>query len=279
MLKWGRNHPWLAAVLIGGATLAVLFAISLLVPLVGDLCSYGEQTHKSECAKHHLGPLALFWIIEAVDEHNGFVTAIATALLTAITYMLVSLGQEQSRTTRAQLRAYIDIQADVENVKIDGRPRITVTFRNVGQTPAYDFYTSSDMTIGPAKLPEGVDLPSPFIRMKNGTAHFVSMGKGILGPTRKAHNGLMLDRPLTEEILQALGRGEKALYHYGVVRFRDCFERYWEISYRYICGGSASVDGLYSERCDEKQITESDHKGTLLLAGETIPASFPPPNI
>jgi len=32
-----------------------------------------------------IGPLFLFWIIEIIDEHNGFVTAIATFIMAAFT--------------------------------------------------------------------------------------------------------------------------------------------------------------------------------------------------
>ena len=66
MLRWRRKRPWLASAAIAALLVAILFFGSFFVQLFGELCAYNEQNKTTDCAQYHLGPFALFWIIEVI---------------------------------------------------------------------------------------------------------------------------------------------------------------------------------------------------------------------
>ena len=75
-----------------------------------------------------------------LDAHNGAITGVATGLLAIITAWLVFVAREQSRTTRAQLRAYVFPKKIGVNLYIGQVPKYCVLIRNTGQTPAYKLH-------------------------------------------------------------------------------------------------------------------------------------------
>jgi hypothetical protein len=95
MRKWVGEHPWLAGTIAAGLVFAALFFGSLLIPAVGDICTYPERIQKLECSQHHLGPFVGLWIILLIDNHNGFVTAIATIIMAAFTGTLWLTSRRQ----------------------------------------------------------------------------------------------------------------------------------------------------------------------------------------
>ncbi|MBS0273973.1 MAG: hypothetical protein JSR55_06135 [Proteobacteria bacterium] len=104
MLRWSQKHPWLISLTVIVALLVLLFFGSLFIQLTGNLCEYSEQAHKTECANHHIGPFALLWIIEIIDSHNGFVTAIATLVMAGFTGTLWRATIEQGRLTERAIK-------------------------------------------------------------------------------------------------------------------------------------------------------------------------------
>jgi len=86
--------------------------------------------------------------IKLLDDHNGAITAVFTALLTFVTDGLVWTGYVQIRTTRAQLRAYVLTSRTVVANVAQGVPEAQVTIKNFGQTPAYHVTTVNGFYVG-----------------------------------------------------------------------------------------------------------------------------------
>jgi hypothetical protein len=88
MLKWLRNHRWMAIAASGAILPCTLFLGSLFVHVYGEICNKNEYTGAKECVQHHIGPFTLLWIVGVADSHNGLVTAIATILVAGFTWTL-----------------------------------------------------------------------------------------------------------------------------------------------------------------------------------------------
>jgi hypothetical protein len=102
MLK-GSRKQWLT-----GAGILLLIAVaSLLTPFYAGICEKNTYTGQKECAAHHITVSLLIYIGQVLEAHAGAITGVATAVLAVITWRIVTLGKEQSGTTRAQLRAPI----------------------------------------------------------------------------------------------------------------------------------------------------------------------------
>src|SRR5260221_4811581 len=133
MLKGQRKWWWLAA----GIFLLLAIA-SLLTPFYAEVCEKNTYTGDKECAAHQITVSLLLYIGQFLEAHAGAITGIATAVLAVITWRLVTLGKEQSGTTRAQLRAYLSVIVGYavyqdQKYKFEAKPVIL----NNGQTPAY----------------------------------------------------------------------------------------------------------------------------------------------
>ena len=105
MLSLLRKRPWLSSVIATALLLAFLFLASLFVKIIGNLCGHDQYGHVTQCAKHHLGPFVLFWIIEIVDEHNGFVTAVATIVMAIFTGTLWFVTDHSVQLARDEFNA------------------------------------------------------------------------------------------------------------------------------------------------------------------------------
>jgi hypothetical protein len=89
--------------------------------------------------------------ISVLNTNSGAVTGAATALLVWITYLLVRLGHEQSKTTRAQLRSYVDFER-IHFTKDKNNPTspwtIHIVVKNFGQTPCRLLGAKVEYSIG-----------------------------------------------------------------------------------------------------------------------------------
>lgn len=171
-----------------------------------------------------------------VARHDeGVITAIATALLTLITLGLVFLGLEQSKTTRAQLRAYIltestgiQDQGTLPNAAIQatsGCPFYRVIIKNYGQTPAIDVRHASFIVIGQAGTDNALCvLPDD--------ATMAAAAATIIGPSGTTTSDGSLGRPLTPFEINALAAVGQAIYVYGRIIYWDVFGRKHETTYR-----------------------------------------------
>lgn len=201
----------------------------------------------------------VIWFSDIAENYPDTITAIATLLLVFVTGGLVYIARDQSKTTRAQLRAYITINTgNVGSAEINGsisdplpmisvgkRPISVLQFVNSGQTPAYDMQFSGEI--------EMVNWPiDPSILKK---IDFTGHGsKEILGPhgTREKfdipHKSL---KPLTSDDIEAITNGSRAIVIHGAVKYRDAFDKTRTTRYRYFMGGPIGLRGTRLSAHDE----------------------------
>jgi hypothetical protein len=197
----------------------------------------------------YLVPFLLDWF----DAHNGTVNAIFsgflaifTAVLAIFTFKLFQVGRDQhdrlketidhaKDSSERQLRAYILVEATgLEDLVDGGSPRAAVTFRNVGQTPAYEVVCHGRMAICPFPLQE--DLPA-----LNWSE--VRRSKEPLGPTLK-RSKTEVGFPVLGEVphLFGLRSGDWAIYVYGEIRYKDAFDKPHTTKYRFFSGGLIGIE-------------------------------------
>ncbi len=148
-----------------------------------------------------------------------------------------SLSHARSSTER-QLRAYVypDV-ARMTRLEPGAPAAAAVRFRNVGQTPAYDF--KSWIGIALAKW------PTPFSAMP-GVAENGFGPARIVGPQVVSDYGVISGRPLTTEEVKAVRSGERAIYVFGQAAYRDTFgvSRFTNFCMEYTGAHGANPDGL-----------------------------------
>jgi hypothetical protein len=110
-------------------------------------------------------------------ETSGvLITAIATALLTWVTYLLWRLGKEAGVTSRAQLRAYVFVQVAI--CKIDnGKVGAKIKFKNFGATPAFKVKVRFDVVPENALSNLTLCEPEPEFALAPGASMTVSHAK------------------------------------------------------------------------------------------------------
>jgi hypothetical protein len=94
------------------------------------------------------------------DTHNALITALATVLLSAITFGLILSGVDQQNTSRAQLRAYVFVDnAEITHIEDGaGVPEGHVFIKNFGQTPAYKVTSVAGFAISVHPPPQNLNL-------------------------------------------------------------------------------------------------------------------------
>lgn len=142
-------------------------------------------------------------------------------------------------TAERQLRAYLV----VENAQIIPNPqRINIIIRNTGQTPAFDVqhWGSASMKAFPLSTTE--DFPAP--------SGLLFMSKNTVGPGITVHKYIVI--PLFSAIDTAeLVSGQKAIYVWGDVTYRDAFNVIRHTRYRAMAGGNVGFQGNSLAYCDE----------------------------
>lgn len=113
MLNRLPRNPWLRALIGFALGIVLIAAFSFFFDVSGEICTHAEETNKPECGGHNLALVFLWKIIKTLDAGSALITAIATAVLTWVTYLLVKLAREQSEATSRQL-AISGTQADVQ---------------------------------------------------------------------------------------------------------------------------------------------------------------------
>jgi hypothetical protein len=155
------------------------------------------------------------YIGEFFEAHNGAITGIATVFLTIITEWLVIVARDQSKTTRAQLRAYVMVET-ATTLDFGPRPKAQVVLRNFGKTPAHDLtiWTSVEVAVDPLseKPAAPVGRGPPLVRW---TPHLVSSWCEIAG----------------------VQRGKAGFYVFGQAKYDDVFEKNHTTDFCFIYGG------------------------------------------
>lgn len=143
MSKWAQKHRWLIAIAVVVLVGLVLFFLSLLCPVAYELCAKSDRAGVPDCAYHHVGPFVLFWIAQAVDDHNGFVTAVATVVMAIFTGVLwfitnksVNLARDEFTATHRP-RVVLQQIHDVKSGSFNGKNAyIEIVLANAGESVA-----------------------------------------------------------------------------------------------------------------------------------------------
>ena len=183
-------------------------------------------------------------IAQVLEEYAGAITGVATVLLAVVTWRLVTLGQEQSRTTRRQLRAYLSVVVGTA-VYQDDRNRFEAKpfILNNGQTPAYNVrYRIKAEILGDTVAQDYTFTEPPD----------VPKSQSSIGPHEtRLMSGILSYRVPDGEIPDIKQGKGKALWVWGVVHYDDAFGEphftqfcqrlYWLLD-------DSSIMGLYDGR-------------------------------
>lgn len=163
------------------------------------------------------------------------------SLLTlAGTWFLVWTFIETRDTTRRQLRAYIDI-GGVRPVTfgVEKQFLANVSFRNCGETPAYNITNRHRLFVSSRPYPPDVDSLEPMETQSEGY-----LGPGGTGSTDAGFGDLLIAQDTYDRIIaktvDIILRGE--------IRYRDAFRRWHVTTYRHIL--RAKNDEAWFEVCE-----------------------------
>jgi hypothetical protein len=178
----------------------------------------GESKGANDCDSYNVIFYSAWRLGKATDHWSALITGIATVVLAVITWRLVSLGKEQSATTRAQLRAYLTTvvgqswrQGATRDLKFEFRPIIL----NTGQTPAYDVSVVNSMAI----LSQEEAFTYDF-RIPENTPVLSVM---TLGPRQDRFTHVIAARKMTKTEMREYIANKKMIYVFGTIRYRDAF--------------------------------------------------------
>jgi hypothetical protein len=135
------------------ACIVAVFAVSFLFPPGYEICHTNRYAHLRECSQYHFGPFALAWLAEQVDEHNGFVTAVATIIMAAFTGTLWLVTDRSVRLARAEFNLTHRPKIIVKSFQMMGDGEL-----KVGEVPSWIFLGQN---IG--------DSPAKVIQVRSGT--------------------------------------------------------------------------------------------------------------
>jgi hypothetical protein len=200
--------------------------------------------------------------VVAIDENEGFVVGLFTALLVWATYFLWDEAQE---TSKRQLRAYLTVDFDKPGVRPrmpeDGTNFVTIRVTNRGKTPAaieglsFRQFVSKDLDAVPVyeKRPESIHVR--------------------LGPGQDYYEL----RRFPKEV-------DRTQSFFGYVDYSDVFGSKWRVGYGYwfkprrdareIYGGD---DAAYNARMNLVPIGSPGYNYERKHAGKREPAEVDPP--
>lgn len=206
--------PWF---LVGAILMfAALWALGLLPSAHVKYC-YTNQTHQEECATYNIALVLIWEIGKFLNWISAAVTAVATAVLAFITRRLVKLGRDQSKTTRAQLRAYVYATPfRAFNVDKFGAPVQTyTTIINKGATSAHKIQRWVGINLLRGPVPENFEDLGP-LKREEGTYVLPPDGQGFV---------IQKLRPITDGELADLmtETGDLQLYAFGKITYEDEF--------------------------------------------------------
>jgi len=183
-------------------------------------------------------------VIYVIDRHNGLVAASATVLLFIVTAVLVYLAFLQFKTTRAQLRAYVLVDAvwladgptwpDSPVRASSGCPNVQIVIKNSGQTPAFNVRHWADVIVCKPQeqnvrcaLPRDLKVSDP---PSNPT---------VIGPGGSTIVHRRLTRTITPDFeIPALRVRGVLVFVFGKITYDDAFKVGRVTTYRTDYGGS-----------------------------------------
>lgn len=157
-------------------------------------------------------------------------TCVLAIVTTGLWWSTGSLVEGAEETAERQLRAYV-FPVNVDLSLSTTTPKLTITYKNCGQTPAYDvtLWTTTAAAVYPLlEEPRGPEIEP-------------NASRGHIGPGESIHCEAFPEPPITHDEIAHLLQGEGALYLYGVLHFTDAFKEKRAIKFCYFRGGQAST--------------------------------------
>jgi hypothetical protein len=215
-------------------------------PPFPEICEKkNPDTGDEECAAYYVASFAFLTLGRFLEDHHGSITGIATAVLAFITWRLVSLGREQSTTTRTELRAYLSVvvgtaifQEKTKSLRFEARPMII----NTGQTPAYKVRYTAMAEIIPDNLVSDFSFSFPAN---------TDISQSSIGPKENRSFSAIVANYVPDKDVTAIKTGNgMALWVWGVVYYEDVFgrRRFTKFGQRLTWLKNGQVYGIYDPR-------------------------------
>lgn len=186
----------------------------------------GQEAKPTDKKVESLNWTRTFW---CDSKFSDFAVVYLTYCLAVIgvfqAYWLARTIDAAEDSNERQIRAYVHIQSICRQNSRDD-PNIyemIVTYRNYGQTPAYDVRAWMGVDV------KGVPADSEFIR-PSGT---MPLGTEILPPGRHSEFLLPLGGELKPCAAALMSVGKAAIYTWGEIKYRDAFGRNRTTKFRY----------------------------------------------
>jgi hypothetical protein len=196
-------------------------------PLVRLCCPTGKmRTYSERRSGAADAEQAQMAIVEFLEAYNGAITGIATVFLAIITVGLVIVAKDQSKTTRAQLRAYVMVETAITLGFVGPQPKAQVTLKNFGQTPAHDLTIWTSVEVAADPLHEKPAAPA-------GRADT----RGPLAPGSTVQTLDSPSRIITAQEIADVQNGRAGFYVFGRARYYDVFGRSHITDFCSIYGG------------------------------------------
>jgi hypothetical protein len=142
--------------------------------------------------------------------------------------------QTMQDTAERQLRAYVGVSgASISKVET-GAPEAIVTFKNFGQTPAYDVRSWIHMWIA--------ENPLTVTVLPNAPADF-QKSSGVVYPGSHFIHVMPKEPPVPQASIHLLGTPAGTIYVYGCINYRDAFKQDRTTKFRLMYGGTEPVRG------------------------------------
>jgi hypothetical protein len=166
-------------------------------------------------------PPVVYAVGDWLEDHNGAVSGLSSALLVAITALLWNLGVEQGKTTRAQLRAYVYFDGPTSRLwppppETPNRYSIVIDIINGGATWA------RNMTVQRTIVKSPNEENDPWSKVDWGAEPGV---EAVFGPQQR--NSWQFGDVSAQE-MDAIKAGTLWMYFVGRIRYRDTFNEIWE---------------------------------------------------
>jgi hypothetical protein len=131
----------------------------------------------------------------------------------------------QRDSSERQLRAYVHVDTlSIEMAYQDFPPEVVMMFKNSGQTPAYAVTCRAEFIMGP---------PHPQANYFPVDTTIPAISKAPIPPGGTAAQTSNTKHPLTTDEALAIKSGQAALYYYGIIDYKDAFEKPRRTRFRY----------------------------------------------
>ncbi|HET9848471.1 MAG TPA: hypothetical protein VFR68_07960 [Candidatus Dormibacteraeota bacterium] len=217
--------PLLGAIsILGTLLLIVALEVSFLTPLNGEICTKTENAAQASCAPHNLVFVSIWRIGEALNYYGPAITALATVAIALFTLTLWVATNRQEVFNREDKRAFIFVPDIFSLFEPDATTanvwnwRFRPVLRNIGRTPTKEMLMYVECEVRNTPLPPQY----PFVHDPTQTA------SGVIAPQMDLNGGLVPrypGPPVTPQDIALAQIGQKFIYVWGWIKYRDIFPR------------------------------------------------------